>query len=71
MQTSFNAADYVMAIARALNMPDKGITSMSFDWSYGDPGIIRIEYIAIGNAELMDVLPQVNKANDGKDKSTL
>lgn len=54
-----DANEYVMAVARALNMPDAGIRKLLIECDFPGPVIVTLEYIKMGEPSLLEVMPKV------------
>lgn len=52
-----DGTEYMMAVAKALDMPDEGINSLEISVSYGSPVIVRILYLREGTSALLEVMP--------------
>jgi len=58
-EKEFDDIEYVMAVCRAMDMPEGGLTGLTVEWRYPGPVIVRFEYLRGGKPELMEVMPKV------------
>lgn len=53
---TLSTREYVKAVARALDMPEMGINSLSISADFGSPVIVHIQYVLKGTPALLDFL---------------